>query len=99
MPTSFGLDHDLKFDLALWRHAGRVAELLRRFRPHVLHFLGPSDVGQLGAYLGHRLNIPMVGSWHTNLPEYAARRLLKRLARTRETTPTRVPPSLEPQAP
>jgi phosphatidylinositol alpha 1,6-mannosyltransferase len=84
--TSFGLDHDLTFDLAMWRHVGRVAELLRQFRPDVLHFTGPSDIGQLGAYLGHRLSIPMVGSWHTNLHEYASRRLLKRLTWTREKT-------------
>src|SRR5262245_26724867 len=76
---SFGLEHDLRFDLALWRHARRVADILRTFRPDVLHFTGPSDIGQLGAYLGHRLQIPMVGSWHTNLHEYASRRLLKHL--------------------
>src|SRR5262249_37720082 len=45
-------------------------------RPDVLHFTGPSDVGQIGMYLGKRRGIPMVGSWHTNLHEYASRRLL-----------------------
>ena len=39
-----------------------------------MHFTGPSDIGQLGALLGHRLGIPMVGSWHTNLHQYAAMR-------------------------
>ena len=72
---SFGLEHDLRFDLALWRYASRVADALRWFAPDVLHFTGPSDVGQLGACLGHRLDIPMVASWHTNLHEYASRRL------------------------
>jgi len=72
---SIGLEHDLRFDLALWRHASRVGAALRWFAPDVLHFTGPSDVGQLGAYLGHRLSIPLVGSWHTNLHEYAAHRL------------------------
>jgi phosphatidylinositol alpha 1,6-mannosyltransferase len=72
---SFELEHDLRFDLAMWRHASRVAEALRRFSPDVLHLTGPSDVGQLAAYLGHRLSIPMVASWHTNLHEYASRRL------------------------
>ncbi len=78
--ASFDLEHDLRFDLALWRHAGRVAEAVRDFHPDVLHFTGPSDVGQLGASLGHRLGIPMVASWHTNLHEYASRRLQARLA-------------------
>ena len=73
--VSFGLDHGLRFDPLMWRHFGRVAETVRWFSPDVLHFTGPSDVGQLGACLGHRLNIPMVASWHTNLHEYASRRL------------------------
>jgi phosphatidylinositol alpha 1,6-mannosyltransferase len=73
--TSFSIEHDLRFDVALWRHARRVARVLKRFRPDVLHFTGPSDVGLLGAGVGYRLNIPMVGSWHTNLHEYGSRRL------------------------
>ena len=77
--TSFALEHDLRFDVALWRHRERVARLLDEFRPDVLHFTGPSDIGQLGAWLGYRHAIPMVASWHTNLHEYAARRLSKRL--------------------
>jgi len=78
-PLSFRIEHDLRFDMLFWRHARRVREALRAFAPDVLHITGPSDVGQLGAYLGHRLSIPMVGSWHTNLHEFAARRALKRL--------------------
>src|SRR5262249_26083270 len=73
--TSFRLEHDLDFDITLWRYARRVAFKLRRFRPDVLHFTGPSDIGQLVGYLGHRLSIPMVGSWHTNLHEYATQRV------------------------
>lgn len=72
--TSFGLEHDLRFDLALWRHVGAVRQALHHFQPDVLHFTGPSDIGQLGVFLGYRLGIPMVGSWHTNLHEYAGRR-------------------------
>jgi glycosyltransferase involved in cell wall biosynthesis len=72
---SFAIEHDLRFDLAMWRHRRRVSEVLRWFGPDVLHFTGPSDVGQLGALLGHSLHIPMVASWHTNLHQYAARRL------------------------
>jgi len=78
--TSFPLEHDLRFDVALWRQTARVARVLRWFRPDVLHFTGPSDIGQIGAVLGHRLALPMVGSWHTNLHEYASRRLLSSLA-------------------
>ena len=48
LATSFGLEHDLRFDVALWRHLGRVRRALHRFAPDVLHFTGPSDIGQLG---------------------------------------------------
>ncbi|HMF98734.1 MAG TPA: glycosyltransferase [Vicinamibacterales bacterium] len=88
--TSFALEHDLRFDIALWRHTRRVAQVLRWFRPDVLHYTGPSDVGQMGALLGHRLTIPIVGSWHTNLHEYASRRLLNRLSAADEDTRLRV---------
>ena len=77
--TSFALEHDLRFDVALWRHYRLVARVLNEFKPDVLHFTGPSDIGQLAAWLGYRHRIPMVGSWHTNLHEYAARRLSKRV--------------------
>src|SRR5262245_8524189 len=74
-PTSFGLEHDMRFDVAMWRHLPKVNAAIRQFAPDVLHFTGPSDIGQLGAYIGHRSGMPMIGSWHTNLHEYAARRL------------------------
>src|SRR5262245_51664226 len=74
-PTSFGLEHDMRFDVAMWRHLSKVNAAIRKFAPDVLHFTGPSDIGQLGACVGHRSAIPMIGSWHTNLHEYAARRL------------------------
>jgi phosphatidylinositol alpha 1,6-mannosyltransferase len=73
--SSLGFEHDLRFDLAMWRHVGRVVETVKWFAPDVLHFTGPSDIGMLGASLGRRLGIPMVASWHTNLHEYASRRI------------------------
>jgi glycosyltransferase involved in cell wall biosynthesis len=88
--TSFALDHDLRFDVALWRHARHVAQVLRWFRPDVLHVTGPSDIGQMGALLAHRLSIPMVASWHTNLHEYASRRLLTRFAAATDDTRMRI---------
>src|SRR5262249_1688033 len=52
--TSFRLEHDLSFDLALWRHTRRTARELARFRPDVVHITGPSDIGQLGVWLAYR---------------------------------------------
>lgn len=76
--SSFGFPLDKKhdFDLAFWRHYERVLDAVRRFAPHILHITGPSDVGQLGALIAHRLRVPLAASWHTNLHEYAERRAL-----------------------
>ena len=65
--VAFHLEHDLSFDPLLWRHYWMAERILTEFRPDVVHVTGPSDIGQLGALLGHRLSIPIVGSWHTNL--------------------------------
>jgi phosphatidylinositol alpha 1,6-mannosyltransferase len=70
----FRLDKKHDFDLMFWRHYQKVAEAIRKFAPHVLRITGPSDVGQLGALLAHRLRIPLAASWHTNLHEYAEER-------------------------
>jgi phosphatidylinositol alpha 1,6-mannosyltransferase len=71
----FGLDADFRHDLFFWRHANRAIEAVREFKANVVHITGPNDTGQLGAYVAHRLRLPLVISWHTNLHEYAARRL------------------------
>jgi glycosyltransferase involved in cell wall biosynthesis len=73
--SAIPIEHDLQFDVLMWRHVGRVMRELRAFAPDVLHFTGPSDIGLMGMYAGVRLGIPLVGSWHTNLHEYATRRL------------------------
>jgi phosphatidylinositol alpha 1,6-mannosyltransferase len=77
--TSFGIERDLRYDLFLWRHIGEVRRALMRFRPDIIHVTSPGEFGQLGAYLAHRMRIPLVASWHTNLHQFAARRLRKLL--------------------
>jgi phosphatidylinositol alpha 1,6-mannosyltransferase len=72
----FALDRKHEFDLAFLRHLKRVEQLLCEFAPDVLHITGPSDVGMLGALVAHRLHIPLLASWHTNLHQYAERRAL-----------------------
>jgi glycosyltransferase involved in cell wall biosynthesis len=73
---SFALDAKHDFDLLFLRHYAAVSEVLREFRPDVIHITGPSDNGILGTLLATRLGIPLVGSWHTNLHEYAEQRAL-----------------------
>ena len=60
--ASVRLESDLTFDPLFWRHYRRAARAVHAFAPDVIHITGPRDVGQLGALLGHRLSIPMVGS-------------------------------------
>ena len=72
----FRLDTKLYFDVNFWRYRGEVERAVREFRPDLIHITGPSDVGQLGALIAHRLRVPLVASWHTNVHEYAQQRLM-----------------------
>jgi phosphatidylinositol alpha 1,6-mannosyltransferase len=76
-PVSFPLDLHLRFDLLFTRHYGRVLGAVRQFRPDVVHITGPGDVGITGARVAYDLGVPLVASWHTNLHEFASRRLWK----------------------
>jgi phosphatidylinositol alpha 1,6-mannosyltransferase len=78
--ASFGIERDLSYDLFLWRHTAYVRKVLEEFRPDVIHVTSPGEFGQLGAWLSHTMRIPLVASWHTNLHQFAARRLNKLLA-------------------
>jgi phosphatidylinositol alpha 1,6-mannosyltransferase len=74
-PVSFPIESDLRYDLWLWRHAAVARQALEEFRPDVIHVTSPGEFGQLGAYLANALKIPLAASWHTNLHQFAARRL------------------------
>jgi glycosyltransferase involved in cell wall biosynthesis len=71
---SFALEKDLRFDPAFLRHIPLIGEVLKRFKPDLIHITGPSEVGMLGAGLAHHLALPLAASWHTNVHEYLARR-------------------------
>ncbi|MDI1241672.1 MAG: glycosyltransferase [bacterium] len=74
-PFSFTLDEDLAYDPLFQRHMGKVLRSLMQFQPDVIHITGLNDVSIVGAYLAWKLQIPLVGSWHTNIHEFAATRL------------------------
>lgn len=74
-PASFTLDEDLAYDPLFQRHSNRVLREIVAFKPDVMHITGLNDVSIVGAYLAWKLQIPLVGSWHTNLHEFAASRL------------------------
>ena len=79
--ASFSLDYELRCDLLLSRYKNWVTEQLRSFRADVVHITGPGDFGVLGFWAAHSLGIPLVASWHTNLHEYAGRRIAKLCSR------------------
>ena len=74
-PLSLDIDLHLRFDLLFARHYARVLEAVREFRADVVHVTGPGDVGITGARVAHALQLPLVAAWHTNLHEFAGRRL------------------------
>ena len=74
-PMALGLERDLAFDLMFCRHRNRIWRRLREFGPDLIHVTGPSHIGILGAILAYDLKVPLVASWHTNIHDYAARRL------------------------
>ena len=74
-PVSFSLDEDLAYDPLFQRHTGKVLRALMDFQPDVIHITGLNDVSIVGAYLAWKLQLPLVGSWHTNIHEFAATRL------------------------
>ncbi len=73
------LDKDLYCDPLLSRYRNRVLRQLTEFRPDLIHITGPGDMGILGFWVSHLMRVPMAASWHTNLHEYAGRRIRKTL--------------------
>ncbi len=74
-PLSISLDEDLAYDPFFQRHVNRVLRQILEFKPDVLHITGVNDVSIIGVYLAWKLQLPLLGSWHTNIDEFAASRL------------------------
>jgi len=74
---SFSLDEDLSYDPFFNRHLSRIGRELDSFSPDVIHITGLNDVSIIGAYLAWKRQIPLLASWHTNIHEFASRRLDK----------------------
>jgi len=54
--------------LALPRPA--IGEELERFKPDIVHVVNPAVLGLAGLFYSKMLNIPLLASYHTHLPEY-----------------------------
>lgn len=79
--AAFPVDYEFRCDPLLSRYKNWVTDQLRLFRADLVHITGPGDFGILGFWAAHSLGIPLVASWHTNLHEYAGRRLDKLASR------------------
>lgn len=79
-PIGFGLERDMRFDFLMWRNLRFALDTARDFQTDLIHITGPSDIGQLGARIAFLLKVPLVISWHTNLQDYAGKRLEKLFA-------------------
>ncbi len=74
-PVKFPLDRAHDYDLLFLRHYRKLEARLREFRPDVVQITGPSDVGTLGAYVAHKMKIPLAATWQTNVHQFARRRM------------------------
>ena len=79
--ATIAVEHDFGFDPLLWRERNFVRRVLREFQPNLIHITSPGDIGLLGFYLSRSTPIPFVASWHTNLHEFASRRLVRLMPR------------------
>ncbi len=76
---SFALDKDLRCDPFLSRYRNDVMKQIETFCPDLIHITGPGDVSILGLWISRLSGVPRAASWHTNLHQYAARRIHKAL--------------------
>lgn len=79
-PLSFRLDEDLAYDPLFQRHYYKVKRRLIDFKPDVIHITGLNDVSIIGAILAWQMNLPLLGSWHTNIHEFAASRIRRKFS-------------------
>ncbi len=78
---AIAMDEGLAFDPLFFRHFRKTIDDLERFKPDVIHITGLNDMSILGALSAHRLELPLIASWHTNLHEFAASRIKHKLRR------------------
>jgi phosphatidylinositol alpha 1,6-mannosyltransferase len=76
---AYRIDTDLYFDPFFLQALKPLTAALERFDPDVIHITSPGDMGILGVILAERFHKPLALSWHTNLHEFAGRRLGKLL--------------------
>ncbi|GAC1414357.1 MAG: glycosyltransferase family 1 protein [Acidobacteriaceae bacterium] len=89
------MEKDLQFDPLFWRHGEEISAQLRAFAPDIIHITGPSELGIFGAWFAWKHGIRLAASWHTNVHEYAGRRLSWLTRILPETTGARLEHTVE----
>ncbi len=74
-PLAILLDEDLAFDPLFLRKYRTIRRKIKEFKPDVIHITGLNDISIIGVLLAWRLDIPALGSWHTNIHEFASSRI------------------------
>jgi glycosyltransferase involved in cell wall biosynthesis len=59
-------------DLRLTPPQAGITARLRHFQPDVLHLAGPAVMGATGRFVASRLHLPLLATYHTDLPAYSA---------------------------
>ena len=67
-PFAFSLDKGLRHDPMLWRHEAHVAEVVREFKPDIIHVVSPGDVSEIGVYMAKKMKLPTADKPLTNDP-------------------------------
>lgn len=78
--ASFALDDAHHFDLLFSRHLQQAMARVREFRADFVQITGPGDAGILGAMVAHKLGLPLLAFWQTDLPRYAGLRTSRLLS-------------------
>ncbi len=65
-----GLPLPLYPELKLAIPTPTVGKRLERFKPDLIHVVNPAVLGVGGIYYAKTMNIPLVASYHTHLPQY-----------------------------
>lgn len=47
-----------------------IGQALQLFKPDIIHVVNPAILGLAGLYYGKTLEIPLIASYHTHLPQY-----------------------------
>lgn len=50
----------------------KVKKYLQEFQPDIVHVVNPALLGVAGIYFAKRLHLPLIASYHTNIPQYVS---------------------------